>query len=82
MLKPNCVFTSTPNGGEDVTKITKEALIGILCNPVYTGVEGFLQITEDDLWVRSAVKLVKEIGVEQFLVNMLFMLKKTFNSSE
>jgi len=51
---------------------------GVLCNPVYTGIDPFPQIVPEDLWLKAAEKQVAEEGAEQYLVNVLFMLKASF----
>jgi hypothetical protein len=49
---------------------------GILLNPIYTGVGPFPRLVEDATWVRACVKLIAEEGPEQFLVNLLFVLRE------
>ena len=51
---------------------------GVLCNPVVTGLGPFPQVVPDNTWLKAAEKLVAEQGAEQYLVNMLFMLKESF----
>jgi hypothetical protein len=50
----------------------------VLCNPVNVGLGPFKQIVPEDLWLKGAEKQVAEHGAEQFLVNVLFMLKDSF----
>ena len=50
----------------------------VLCNPVNVGLGPFKQIVPEDLWLKGAEKQVAEHGPEQFLVNVLFMLKDSF----
>lgn len=51
---------------------------GVLCNPVVTGLGPFPQVVSDNIWLSAAEKQVTEEGAEQYLVNMLFMLKESF----
>jgi hypothetical protein len=53
-----------------------EAVRGMLVNPIYTGVGPFPRLVEDAAWVRACVKLIAEEGPEQFLVNLLFVLRE------
>jgi hypothetical protein len=54
----------------------KEAVEGILVNPIYTGVGPFPRLVEDEIWVRTCTKLIQEEGAEQFLVNLLYVLRE------
>jgi hypothetical protein len=53
-----------------------EVVRGILINPIYTGVGPFPKLVEDEAWVRACAKLIEEEGAEQFLVNLLFVLRE------
>ena len=53
-----------------------QAIRGMLVNPIYTGVGPFPPLVEDATWVRACVKLIEEEGAEQFLVNLLFVLRE------
>jgi hypothetical protein len=50
----------------------------VLCNPVNVGLGPFKQAVPEDLWLNAADKQVAEQGAEQYLVNVLFMLKESF----
>jgi hypothetical protein len=45
--------------------------------PIYTGVGPFPRLVEDAAWVRACAKLIKEEGAEQFLVNLLYVLRES-----
>ena len=60
---------------------TPEALRGIICNPIYAGVPPFEPIVDEETWVRAATTGIREQGVEQFLVNMLFVLRLSMVST-
>jgi hypothetical protein len=53
-----------------------EAVKGILVNPIYTGIGPFPRLVEDATWVRACSKLIEEEGPEQFLVNLLHVLRE------
>ncbi len=56
-------------------QLTDAVLRGVMSNPVYTGVPPYGRVVSDEAWIRSAVQLIEEEGLEQFLVNMLYVLR-------
>jgi hypothetical protein len=56
-------------------EMNEDAARGMLSNPVYVGVPPYNRVVSDEAWVRAAVKLIEEDGPEQFLVNLLYMLR-------
>lgn len=56
-------------------EMNEAAARGMLSNPVYVGVPPYNRVVSDEAWVRAAVKLIEEDGAEQFLVNLLYMLR-------
>lgn len=54
---------------------------GIVCNPVYTGVAPYPPITDDAIWIAAAKRAIKEDGIEQFLVNMLYVLRQSMDAA-
>jgi hypothetical protein len=48
----------------------------MICNPAYAGLPPFPQIISDEAWIKAATQLINEEGPEQFLVNMLYMLRQ------
>ena len=45
---------------------------------MYTGVGPFPRLVEDAAWVRACAKLIEEEGPQQFLVNLLYVLREWF----
>ena len=72
---PNVVVT---RAGAWLDELPPEAVKGILVNPIYTGVGPFPRLVEDAAWVRACAKLIQEEGAEQFLVNLLYVLRECF----
>jgi hypothetical protein len=70
---PNVVV---PRSGTPPHKLSAEAVRGILVNPIYTGLGPFPRLVEDEAWVRACAGLIKEEGAEQFLVNLLYVLRE------
>jgi hypothetical protein len=48
----------------------------MLINPIYTGVGPFPRLVEDEAWVRACAKLIEQEGSDQFLVNLLYVLRE------
>ena len=72
---PNVVVT---RAGAPVHELPPEAVKGILVNPIYTGVGPFPRLVEDAAWLRACAKLIAEEGADQFLVNLLYVLRECF----
>ena len=72
---PNVVV---PRAGAPPDQLSPEAVKGILVNPIYTGLGPFPRLVEDDVWVRACAKLIAEEGPQQFLVNLLYVLREWF----
>src|SRR5437868_12944877 len=67
---------AVPRGGKFLQELSPEAVKGILVNPIYTGVGPFPRLVEDAAWVRACAKLIAEEGADQFLVNLLYVLRE------
>lgn len=76
--RPTASFVSN----EDEGALTEDKVRGIVCNPIYAGLGPFPRMISDAQWVRSAAKLVDEDGAEQFLVNLLHVLRETFPTDQ
>ena len=70
---PNVVVS---RAGTSPAQLSPEAVKGILVNPLYTGVGPFPRLVEDVVWVWACAKLIEDEGKEQFLVNLLFVLRE------
>jgi hypothetical protein len=57
--------------------MTDAATRGMLSNPIYTGIPPFSQVVSDAAWVHAAAALIREDGPEQFLVNLLHVLRSS-----
>ena len=58
----------------------EEMVGGILCNPVYAGIPPFEAVIDDEMWIAVGVRLVQQIGLRQYLGNVLYELKKSLAS--
>ncbi len=59
---------------------SEENIRGLICNPIYAGVGPFPRMVPDEVWIGAAAKLIREDGPEQFLVNMLHVLRRSFEA--
>jgi hypothetical protein len=57
---------------------SEDNIRGLICNPIYAGVGPFPRMIADEVWIGAAAKLIREEGPEQFLVNMLYVLRRSF----
>src|SRR6476620_9402722 len=76
---PNVVVA---RAGTPMHQLSPEAVKGILVNPIYTGVGPFPRLVEDGAWVRACAKLIETEGAEQFLVNLLHVLRECLGHGE
>jgi len=72
---PNVVVA---RAGTPPDQLSPEAVRGILVHPIYTGVGPFPRLVEGAAWVRACAQLVEEEGAQQFLVNLLYVLRECF----
>lgn len=70
--RPNVSYLPYSGGAID-----EESLKGMICNPTYAGLFPFPQLVSDEAWIKAASELIREEGPEQFLVNMLFVLRRS-----
>lgn len=73
--EPTARFLSSEGSPED---FGEAGIRGMLCNPVYAGV-GAPALVDEQQWIASANKQIEEDGPEQFLVNMLFVMRQTIS---
>ena len=59
--------------------LSPEAVKGILVNSIYTGVGPFPPLVEDAAWDRACTKLIEDEGPQQFLVNLLYVVRECFH---
>jgi hypothetical protein len=55
-----------------------ETVWELICNPVYAGFRPFPALISDEEWVAAAARMIERDGAEQFLVNLLHILRQTF----
>ncbi|MGZ3394931.1 MAG: hypothetical protein ACXWPK_12930 [Isosphaeraceae bacterium] len=75
---PNVVVARS---GTPMHELSPASIKGILVNPIYTGIGPFPRLVEDEAWVRACAKLIEEEGADQFLVNLLHVLRECLPES-
>ena len=50
----------------------------MIYNPIYAGLGSFSQMISDEERTAAATMFIKKEGTEQFLVNLLHVLRQTF----
>jgi hypothetical protein len=59
------------------SQFTEEEVRGTIANPIYAGLGPYPQMIPDEQWVRAAAQAIREDGAEQFLVNLLHVLRQS-----
>ena len=54
---------------------TEAGIKGICMNPAYAGIADFLPLISDKQWVAACKKIMEQDSPEQFLVNLLYLLR-------
>ena len=75
--KPNVDLTPSEEG-----QMTAAQVRAMFCNPLYAGITAnFPKLVDDETWIRAAAQAIREHGPEQWLVNLLYVLRASLGSS-
>lgn len=74
--KVNVEFATSADSGN----MTVDKMRSLMCNPIYAGVGPFPAIVDDETWVQAATQMIEKEGSEQFLVNMLYVLRQSLGT--
>lgn len=66
--------------GTPPASMTAEAVKGILLNPLNAGAGPFPAIVDDAQWVSACKRFLQQEPAEQFLVNLLFVLRQSLQA--
>ena len=66
----------------DDAEWTEKQVRGVICNPIYAGIGPYSTLVDDAAWVKGAKKAIETDGPEQFLVNVLYLLREAFADAE
>ena len=62
----------------DESAWTPEQVRGVISNPCYADIGTYPPLVPEDAWIHTAAHTIAKEGAEQFLVNMLEMLRQSF----
>ena len=68
--------------GTPAAAMTAAHVKGMLVNPLYAGVGPFPQVVSDAQWVAACKRFLQQDTPEQFLVNLLFVLRQSLETSD
>lgn len=63
----------------DESPWTQEQVRGVISNPCYAGIGPYPPLVPEEAWIHTAASTITSEGAEQFLVNMLEMLRQSFD---
>lgn len=69
----NVTFRTSLEGGH----LTLADILGMICNPMYAGIGPYPVLMPDEEVVVAVAMAIRIEGPEQFLVNLLYMLRKS-----
>jgi hypothetical protein len=72
---PNVAYPGDRDWADDGW--TEEMVGGVICNPVYAGIPPFPPIVEEQMWLEAGLRMVANVGLRQYLTNVLYQLKKS-----
>jgi hypothetical protein len=75
--QPNVEFVTS---GTPTSAMTEAGIRGILVNPLNAGAGPFPALVSDAQWVAACKQLLQQDTPEQFLVNLLFMLRRSLDT--
>ncbi len=71
-----------PTGGDDPAKFGDAGIRGVVMNPIFTGIGQYPKYIADDQWIAGVRRVLAEDGPDQFLVNLLYVLRRSFGCVE
>ena len=66
--------------GRSGDEMTPDRMRAMVCNPIYAGLGPYPALVSDEEWIRAAARMIKKEGREQFLVNLLYVLRESFGN--
>ncbi len=78
-VSPQRIFAQPPGFTDEFLQIVTDPNVAwsLFGNPLYTGVADFPRLMRDERWLRGASLLMAEAGIEQYLVNMLYLMRRS-----
>ncbi len=78
-VPPEQIFAHPPDFTDEFLNIVTDPNVAwtLFANPLYTGVADFPRLMSDERWLIGACILMREAGIEPFLVNMLYLMRRS-----
>lgn len=78
-VSPRRIFAEPPGFTDEFLQIATDPNVmwSLFANPLYTGVADFPRLMSDERWLKGASLLMREAGIEQYLVNMLYLMRRS-----
>jgi hypothetical protein len=73
---------TVPESGDDPRNFGEAGVKGMMMNPIYAGIAPYPQLVPDEQWIAAARKALEEDGPDQFLVNLLYVLRRSLGCVE
>ena len=77
--QPTVEFARSGNSPDE---LTPAQIKGMVMNPVCAGLGPFPPLVSDGQWIGACRRVLEEDSPEQFLVNLLFVLRQTLGTHE
>ncbi len=78
-VPPQQIFAQPPGFTDEFLAVLADPNVAwsLFGNPLYTGAADFPRLMPDERWLRGASILMRESGIEAFLVNMLYLMRRS-----
>ncbi len=78
-MPPQQIFAHPPGFTDEFLQVATDPNVmwNLFANPMYTGVADFPRFVSDERWLHAAALLMRDAGIEQFLVNMLYLMRRS-----
>ena len=78
-MSPQQIFAHPPGFTDEFLQLATDTNVmwNLFATPMYTGLADFPRFVSDERWVHSAALLMRDSGIEQFLVNMLYLIRRS-----
>ncbi|MCC7446731.1 MAG: hypothetical protein IT324_04905 [Anaerolineae bacterium] len=78
-MSPQRIFAQPPGFTDEFLQIATDPNVArsLFGNPLYTGVADFPRLMSNERWLKGASLLMREAGIEQYLVNMLYLMRRS-----
>ncbi len=78
-MPPQQIFAHPPDFTEEFLNVVTDPNVAwsLFGNPLYTGVADFPRLMSNEQWLHGAAILMRQAGIEPYLVNMLYLMRRS-----